>query len=401
MTVLMITLFACDFSTNPDKKKEVNLNLSSIEKDLAQTDNVFTFNLLNKLSEEENGNLFISPLSISMALGMVYNGTEGNTKTEIAQLLGLSEYSEQEVNEYYNKMITLLPKLDSKVKLEIANSIWIREGFSVEKEFIDLNSTYFHAEIDNLDFSKSESVDIINDWVADATNDKIKTIIDDRIPGDVIIYLINALYFKGDWSNKFKKSNTYNEIFHSLSGINKTIEMMFQNEDFKYMENDKLQLIDLPYGDEKFSMTVILPKEDQDINELSNSLTSDQWNTLLNMAYEKEVDLYLPKFELEYKKELSDILKSLGMVAAFDGALSDLSGINAEHNLAISQVMHKTYLKVNEKGSEAAAVTSVSIEVTSMPYNIVMKVDRPFLLAIRELENGTILFIGKITDLGD
>jgi len=397
MTILM----SCDFSTNPDKK-EVDLNLSVVDKELAATDNVFTFNLLNQLSGEEDGNLFISPLSVSMALGMVYNGAEGNTKSEIAQLLGLSGYSEQDVNEYYDKMITLLPKLDDKVKFEIANSIWIREGFTLEKEFVDLNTEYFHAEIGNLDFTKQESVDIINDWVADATNNKIKKIIEDGIPSDVIMYLINALYFKGDWTSKFKKSNTYDETFYCLNGTNKTIDMMFQTEDFQYMENDQLQLIDLAYGDEKFSMTVILPKEGQNINELSKSLTSDQWNALLNMVYEKEVELHLPKFELEYKKELSGILKSLGMTSAFDGSLSDFTGINKTmgQSLAIDQVMHKTYLKVDEEGSEAAAVTSVSIEVTSMPYNTVMKVDQPFLLAIRERKNGTILFIGKISELG-
>ncbi|MBN2280011.1 MAG: serpin family protein [Candidatus Marinimicrobia bacterium] len=402
--LILLTLFtfllACEFSTDPDKK-EVCLNLSGLQKELAATDNVFTFNLFNKLSLEEEGNLFISPLSVSMALGMVYNGAVGDTKTEIAQMLGLSGHSDQEINEYYHKMITLLPKLDDQVKLEIANSIWVREGFSVEPEFLNINIAYFHAEIDNLDFSQTEAAEVINDWVAEATHNKIETIIDE-IPGDVIMYLINALYFKGDWTRKFKKSSTFEDNFYCQSGSTKRIDMMYQKENFNYAENDQFQLIDLPYSNEKFSLTIILPKVGHNLTDLNRSLTVSDWYNYLSNAGKKEVELYLPKFELEYKRELSQILHSMGMKSAFEGMLSDFTGINAEtgRNLVIDEVMHKTYLKIDEEGSEAAAVTSVGMRITSvMPDEIVMKIDRPFLLAIRERENGTILFIGKITDL--
>ncbi len=397
---LIMTLTACDFLTNSNEK-EVFLNLSHLEKELAQADNEFSFNLLQKMAEDETGNLFISPLSVSMAFGMVYNGASGETRDEIAELLGLADHSPQEINDYYHKMIKTLPKLDNKVKFEIANSIWIREGFPVEQKFLDMNQDYFHAEVDNLDFSDSKAIDKINNWVADATNDKIKRIVDE-IPSDVIMYLINALYFKGDWSSKFKKSNTYEDDFHCQDGSVNKVDMMSQTDKFNYWENDKIQVIDLPYGDEKFSMTVLLPKKSENIDNYLQQLSADDWASMLSNMRKREVQLYLPKFELEYKKELTKVLKALGLNAPFDAAVADFTAMSPEYGrqLVIDQVLHKTYLKVNEEGSEAAAVTSVSMRVTSvMPENIVMKVNRPFLLAIRERENGTILFTGRINEL--
>ena len=242
----LMAISACDFSTKPDKK-EVNLNLSIVEKELSQSDNDFTFKLMRKIDEMEDGNLFVSPLSVSFAFGMVYNGAYGNTKTQIADLLSMSDYSAEEINDYYKKMIELLPQLDDKVKFKIANSIWIREGFPVEDQFVNTNKKYFNAEVDYLNFSSSKSVDIINNWVKDATNDKIKSVLD-GIPSDVIMYLINALYFKGDWTNKFKKSNTYDDNFYGKAGESNITKMMVQEDKFNYSENNEIQMIDLPYG---------------------------------------------------------------------------------------------------------------------------------------------------------
>lgn len=190
--------------------------------------------------------------------------------------------------------------------------------------------------------------------------------------------------------------------FHCQDGTVNKIDMMTQKEKFDYWENEEVQLIDLPYGDEKYSMTILLPRESENIDDYLQTLTADDWKAMLSNTRKREVQLYLPKFELEYKKELTQILKALGLAAPFDAARSDFTAMSEEYGrkLVIDQVLHKTYLKVDEEGSEAAAVTSVSMRVTSvMPDNVVMKINRPFLLAIRERENGTILFTGRIYEL--
>jgi len=390
-------LCSCNLCEIDDTINPPPRDLSIAEQKLVSADNVFGLKLFKALHlAKPESNLFISPLSVSMALGMTLNGANGNTYEAMKTTLELNGLSENEINESYKNLIDLLTNLDKEVIFNIANSIWYRNEFSVEQSFIDTNQEYFDAEVQGLDFSNPSSLNIINNWVSEKTNGLIKNILDEQIPDYMVMYLINAIYFKGVWTGEFDKNETKTESFFNYNNTVSNISLMHQDEDFLYAENDQFQSVDLMYGDSLFSMTIILPKENIDINNLVQTIDS---NFIPNHFVSTELNLYLPKFELEYKSSLNDVLKSMGMEIAFNTALADFTRINPDGNLFIDEVLHKTFIKVDEEGTEAAAVTSVGIGLTAMPETIYFRVDRPFVFLIRERHSGTILFIGKVLEL--
>ena len=395
----MIIVSQCGDSATESDQEMRELTVS--EKKLVESDNLFGFKVFRKVAEIETGrNMFISPLSISMALGMTLNGAEGVTEQEMEEVLELSGLTQEEINQSYQSLIRLLSNLDPKVKFEIANSIWTRSGFDVKEPFYQNNRKYFDAEVAEVDFSSNSTVDRINGWVGDKTHGKINQIVTPPINPLTMMILINAIYFKGDWTTQFSKDDTRPQTFYQSNGSTIDCDMMNLEDKFKYMENDDIQAIELPYGDGDFSMAVMLPKENDigtDLDVLIGNLTSEYWGSLGDYYDSVEVDLYLPKFELEFKVVMNDILKTLGMPSAFDPQLSDFSGIADIDDLHISEVLHKTYVKVDEEGTEAAAVTSVTVGTTSLPPDdIIMRVDRPFAFIIKENQSGTILFMGKV-----
>jgi serpin B len=317
------------------------------------------------------------------------------------QLVGLTE---EEINQSYRSLIDLLTTLDPKVVFQIANSIWYRDTFPISQSFIDLNQEYFDAEVTGLDFNNSNAANIINQWVSANTNGRIDSIVDPPIDALTVMILINAIYFKGDWTYKFDTALTANDQFTLPDGSTKQIPMMNQDEGtFPYFENDDFQAVDLAYGDSLFSMTIILPKPGIDLDAMIASLDKATWEGWVNQLYPQEFAvLQMPRFELEYEVKLNDILSTLGMEIAFDPNNANFSrmrdGTIFLDNLYISGVKHKTYVKVDEDGTEAAAVTSVTVGATSVPVNIVMRINRPFIFVIKERFSGTILFIGKVVD---
>ena len=331
-----------------------------------------------------------------MALGMTLNGANGDTYDAMKSTLELSGLTEDEINQSYKDLIDLLTNLDEEVIFNIANSIWHRENFNVEQLFLDTNKEYFDAEVQGLDFSDPAAKEVINNWVDDKTNGLIDKIIDGNIPADVVMYLINAIYFKGVWAGEFDKVDTSDESFNNSDGSTSTVPLMFQKNDFLYAVTDDYQAVDLMYGDSLFSMTVILPNQGVDINNLVETFDI---NDLSNQFYSTEIHLYLPKFELEWKSSLNDVLKAMGMDIAFDSDRADFKRINSDGGLFIDDVLHKTFIKVDEEGIEAAAVTSVSIGVTSMPQTTYFRVDRPFIFMIHDHHTETILFVGKVLEL--
>jgi len=388
-----------DSSTNPDTDNKLGIirDLTSSEIELKESSNQFGLKLFGKIVEtESNENIFISPLSVSMALGMTYNGADSTTLEAMHETLGYGDLTIQEVNESYRSLITLLTELDPKVIFDIANSIWYREGFPVENDFLTTNQTYFDAIVEALDFNRSDAADIINAWVNENTNGKIEEIVAKPIDPLTIMFLINAIYFKGTWTYEFDEENTTDDVFCLPDGSEKECKMMSHKCDHNYFENEQFQAIDLPYGDAGFSMTIILPKPDVNIDSLIAQMNKENWNSWLGSFSEQEVNLFLPKFKLEYEISLNGILSALGMSIAFDPGQADFTKINTNGNLYISEVKHKTFVKVNEEGTEAAAVTSVEIGLTSIGSGITMRINRPFVFAIRENHSGTILFIGKI-----
>jgi len=398
IALMIIVSFQCSKSPSGTDNKTIMRELTALEKQLVDSDNKFGLKLMREIVKLEKGkNVFISPLSISMALGMTLNGADGSTKEAMETTLELQEMTVQEINESYKSLIELLIHLDSEVLFQIANSIWYRQSYTLEPEFLNLNKTYFDAEVEGLDFNNPSSVDIINNWVDENTNGRIKEIIKNIDP-NTVMFLINAIYFKGAWTNPFDKDLTQDDLFTLPDGSQTSCKMMKQEGNFQYFENNDFQAIDLPYGDKNFSMTIFLPHANKDIDELIAQFTQENWNQWINSFSENWLILQLPRFKLKYEFTLNDVLKTLGMGIAFDSGNADFSRMLVERkDLYISTVKHKTFVEVDEEGTEAAAVTIVDIRDTALPPS--MRVDRSFVFVIRENHSQTILFIGKIADI--
>ncbi len=398
ITILLgFTCIACDYFDGENERTPPR-DLTVVEKSLVGSDNAFGVKLFQALSEAEpDSNLFISPLSISMALGMTLNGADGPTYEAMKSTLELQGLSEKDINESYQSLIELLTGLDPEVIFSIANSLWFKQGLPVYDEFVKTNQTYFNAEVDGLDFNSPEAVNTINEWVNHNTNGVIKKILD-YIPPEMVMYLINAIYFKGNWRYEFDEKDTKEGVFYNEDGAEPVLPLMTREITVPIYQAADGAIIDLPYGDSLFSMTIFLPNGN--INNFGKQLTLEKFDQYINHLSSNTFHLTLPKFSLKWEKNLNEILSELGMEIAFDPSKANFSRImplNGHENLFISEVKHKTYIKVDEEGTEAAAVTSVGIGITSAPPNIV--INRPFILAIRENHSGTILFIGKILNL--
>lgn len=395
---LLALTFVMGCSNNPSEPEQ--RSLTTLEKQLVQADNQFGFKLFDAITQRNSdNNVFISPLSISMALGMTLNGANGQTQADMERTLELAGLSTDEINQTYRSLIDLLTQLDPKVIFEIANSIWYRQGMTFESSFLDVNRTYFDAEIESLDFSNPASIDIINNWVKDKTHDKIDKIIDD-IAQDIVMFLINAIYFNGTWTYEFDKEMTHADYFTRIEGNNVPCKMMVQTGEFGYLETNDFQAVDLPYGDGLYSMTIFLPRYDATVDEFLADFNQSNWNTWTRQFKADSVTLELPKFKVEYKITLNEVLSALGMGIAFTSA-ADFTRMYKPGSLAIDYVLHKTYVEVDEEGTEAAAVTVVAIRETSggPQHNYrFMRVDRPFVFVIRENHSGMLLFMGKIVE---
>lgn len=394
-----LLLGSCKNAPTEPTKNEVR-PLTQTEKQLVSSADKFGLNLFKKVNDlERNKNIFISPLSVSLALGMTLNGANASTYDSMKTTLELPNVSQEKINEAYKSLIELLAAIDTKVNFKIANSIFYRDTYTFEKNFIDVNKNYFNALVRGLNFDDPLSVNIINQWVKDNTNGKIEKIVD-SIERDIVMFLINALYFKGTWKYEFDKKNTMDDWFIPSSGTRSPCKMMAQEAEFNYLVNDDFQAIDLPYGDGAFSMTVFLPKQNRDVNSFIANITESNWKNWLSGFTKQKVKLFLPKFKLEYEIEMKDVLTALGMGIAFDPHNANFTKLYSGPERAyISKVKHKTFVDVYEEGTEAAAVTSVGIGATSFGQDIIMRCDRPFVFVIRERNSNSILFIGKIIEL--
>lgn len=398
-TVISAMLFSgCEKNSGTDDtpREPGNLNLTQKTTEIIEADNDFGLTLFNKaLAATEADNVFVSPTSVALALAMTYNGAAGDTKTAMETALHKQGFTTDEINQSYKSLIESLVSIDPKVLLQIANSIWYRQGFNVLPQFLTVNQNFYDAEVSELDFGSPAALGAINGWVDEKTNHKIEKIIEE-IPGDVVMYLINAVYFKGMWKYAFDKKNTFDGPFFTNDDSQVTVPFMQQEAEVAYCQGGNFSMVDLPYGRGNFSMTVLLPNADVEVDDITASLNTDNWNTWLAQGYVRKVKLIVPKFTFSYKNILNDELSAMGMGIAFLPQ-ADFSGINGVGNLNISKVIHKTFVDVNEEGTEAAAVTAVEMELTSVPADPpVFHVDRPFVFAIRETTTGAILFIGLV-----
>lgn len=381
----------------PFERRELPRQLSGEEMQIVDGSGAFGFSLMHKLLERDPGEShFISPLSILMAYGMTMNGAEGDTYAQMQEVFGLDGLSREEINQAARELIDLLVQYDEQVQFNIANSIWYRQGYPVTAEFLETNQTYFDAVIEEVDFNDPETKERINQWVSDKTEGLIEEIIE-TVPPNIVMYLINAIYFNGEWTFPFDPDKTETKDFYRPDGSAVEVEMMRMDdkEEMLFASGEDYTAVNLYYGDAGYAMTLVLPDEATDLDNWLNNMTWDDWQELTSNFSETRLNLEMPKFELEYEVDgFEEILQEMGIVDAFGPA--DFSRITGGPNdLYISESRHKTFISVDEEGTEAAAVTSVAL-VDSAPPEI--RFDRPFFYAIREVESGTILFMGTMTD---
>ena len=395
---LSLATLACSDSSGPGATPIDSLprQLTSAEQKLVAGNNSFAFDLFREINNlQKSKNVFVSPLSASMALGMTANGAAGGTYDAMRSTLRLGPASRTEVNEGYKSLIALLRGLDKSTDFRIANSIWYERTFPFNTPFLTDSKSFFDATVSGLDFTSPAALTAINSWVSESTGNKIPAILETIDPAEVM-FLINAIYFKSAWQSKFDKSQTVDAPFFAYDGTQPTVPLMNQTASLKTASAPSFTAVDLPYGNSAFTMTVVLPNAGVDVNTVAASLNDETWRALDQSFAERKTMLSLPRFKLTWSEVLNEELRALGMGVAFD--LADFTPMSPRgKELVITKVIQKTFVDVNEEGTEAAAVTSVGVGVTSAPPSI--RVDRPFIFVIRERFSGTILFIGKIAKL--
>ena len=394
ISTALFLLPSCE-KADPVQKEPKKIVLNKKAAEILQADRQFAFELFKEV-QSLNGaeNLMISPLSTSYALGMTLNGAVGTTRDAFREVLHFEELSDQEVNESYQDLMAQLVTLDEQVQFSIANSIWYRLGYQVLDDFISINREYFDAAVEELDFSDPGAVDIINGWIEEKTQDKIQDMLD-YIPGDAVMYLINAIYFNATWKYQFDPEETFEDDFFLEAGGLHRCDFMQVEGSFHYTSQEKFTAVELPYGDSAFSMVVLLPKAGVSTADLFEELDAESWDSWLNQTYPANVLIQLPKFKYEFKSLLNDPLTNLGLGIAFTES-ADFSKITPGGGIFISRVIHQTFIDVNEEGTEAAAATIVEMIETSAPQVLQFRADKPFFYVIKENSTGAFLFMGKV-----
>jgi serpin B len=389
---------------NSEKSGESRLTAqtanAAVDSKLVDANTKFGFNLFSEiLKQDSKKNVFVSPTSVAIALSMTYNGASGETQEAMAKALELQGMSLQDINQANETLKASLENADPDVQLSIANSLWAKQGTDFKRDFLQRNQQFYKAKVTELDFAKPDSIGIINNWVKENTHGKIDKIVQ-QIRPDNVLFLINAIYFKGNWTKKFDKSQTTERPFYLTDGTQKQHPLMSQSGKYRYFENDTFQAVSLPYGKERLNLYVFLPKKNTSLDAFQQQLAVENWQQWMNQFRMRQGSIQLPRFKFDYDIQLNNALKALGMESAFNDTQANFSNMTAE-SVKIDEVKHKTFVEVNEEGTEAAAATSVGIAMTSAmrpeePFQMV--VDRPFFCAIRDNQTGTILFMGSIRE---
>jgi len=385
---------------SPVERKDIVL--TRVQQDILENGNKFAIDLFREMCLEMGGdNVFISPLSASLALSAVTNGAQGTTLEDMKGVLGFEPYSLEEMNGFYHHLVPALKEVDNTVSLKIANAVWIEETFPVKTPFIQSLQHYYDASVTNLDFSDPAAPSVINKWCADNTNDMIKKVID-RIDTDSRLIYTNALYFKGKWESPFDKEVSWKGSFTNLSGTTGEVTYMEQTDGFPYTTSQSVAIAEIPYGNKAYSMVIVLPDPGVSVLDVISGLTPEQWNLWTSGLYTSELNLRIPRFKVEFdsKETMIPVLTRMGMGVAFDPFKANFSNIS-DIPLFIALLKQNAIIQVDEEGTEAAAVTTVGFDVTSVGpgHTIPFHVDRPFLYFIKEQSTGTILFAGLMSGL--
>lgn len=398
--LMIMTLFFISCKKNDDNlpTEPVPINLTQDQVTIVGSENSFAFDIFSKVlnSAGPGTNVIISPMSVSYALSMTVNGANSTTRDSIIKALKLNGITPESLNISYRDLTKALLSVDKRVLISIANSVWIRDNFVVKQDFIDILKNYYDAESGSFDINDPAAPDKINNWIDAKTNGLIRNMID-RIKDNTVMFLINAIYFKGKWQSQFDKAKTIDMPFYSAGGSSTDVPMMKQESEFKVYEGTGFVLAEFPYGQGNFVMDVILPVNQEGTNNLPPVITDASFNSWISLMHNMKVDLSFPRFKFGFKAQLKDILTAMGMGIAFtEGA--DFTNISEQYDLLIDDVTHQAFIETNEEGTEAAAATVVTVGVTSMPQILELKLDHPFIYFIRETTSNSILFMGRVAD---
>jgi serine protease inhibitor len=388
-------LISCNSAKVEDPQSPAPAADLRVSAPFAQQTTDFAFNLFRQINTAEgNKNVFVSPLSLHIALGMLLNGADGQTATDIQKTLKLDAQTLSEANATYKSLLVGLPALDRSVTLNIANSVWYRNGFVLEPAYLTVLRDSFGSQITGLDFANPAAKNQINQWASDQTNGKIKTVINEVKP-EHVLFLLNALYFKGNWKTRFDVAKTSDAPFTMADGQKKTVKMMRLDAPMRRAFRPLYSAFELPYSAGNYAMTVLLPAETSNANAVINALTPAAWSQLQQDMTESKTDFGMPRFSFSYEIGLNNVLTQMGMGLAF-GNGANFAKISRSNPLKVDFVKQNTFVAVDETGTEAAAVTSIGVSVTSVQLPVLC--DRPFVVVIHEKTTGTILFVGKISD---
>ena len=386
-------------SALPESESPISKRKLNPDSKLVTANTKFGFKLFSEvLKQDSSKNVFVSPSSVAIALAMTYNGASGSTQEAMAKALELQGMSLDTINSSNAALKTLLENIDPKVQLTVANSLWASQDTSFKPEFIQKTQDFYTAKITNLNFRNADAPNIINKWVQEKTRGKINKMVE-KIDPSQVLFLINAIYFKGSWTNEFDKKQTADYPFQITSTEQKPYPMMSQTGKYKYYENELFQAVSLPYGrDGKVSFYIFLPQQNS-LDAFYQNLNTENWEKWMTQFNKQEGFIRLPRFKIDYDITLNQALTALGMGEAFSNE-ANFSGMGK--NLKISEVKQKTFVEVNEEGTEAAAATSVGIVALSArmpaqePFRMI--VNHPFFCAIRDNQTGSVLFMGSIVE---
>ncbi len=391
----VLFLFPYD-STQPTSVDDTGSTQTGIQ-EVVNANNKFAFDLYSEFNKTKKGNIFYSPYSISAALAMTYEGAKGQTANEMKSVFHFPENNVLRPN--FAAIYNEINKKDKSYKLSTGNALWAQKDYPFLEDYISRVEKYYGGKAINLDFAgeSEKSRQTINNWVEDQTNNKIK----DLIPKGAIsemtrLVLTNAIYFKGEWMEKFDEKDTRDENFRISKNNSVKVPMMRQNDGkFNYAENDKLQILEMPYSGEELSMLILLPKNN-DLTTLENLLSTKKLSEWKKDLEKQDVEVYIPKFKFETKYLMSENLEKMGMPVAFSNS-ADFSGMTMAENFWIDFVIHQAFIKVNEEGTEAAAVTA-SVVGTAEHRTPIFHADHPFIFLIQDKSTGNILFMGRVVD---
>ncbi|MGZ3756208.1 MAG: serpin family protein [Mucilaginibacter sp.] len=372
-----------------------NLVLTAEQQQMVIANNVFNFKLFNTIAAGNTGNanLLLSPFSVSIAMAMTNNGSKGDTYNAINTAMNFTGFTSAQLNPYYNNLITNLPQLDPHTSLQIANSIWYGQSISVVPQFLQTNTNYYNALVQSLDFNNPASVNTINNWVNSQTKGKIPTIVN-QIPSNVVMYLINAIYFKSTWANRFDATQTNKQTFYLADNTQVQTDFMNGKISYNAYSDTTASVFELPYSNNKYSMVIAMPGYGKSVASLAATIDQVKWQQWMSKLSPVTGQISMPKFSFSYDVLLNNALITLGMGNAFTSA-ADFGNISTTEPLQITAVNHKTFIEVDENGTTAAAATSVVIGTTAaLPPTI----NHPFIFAIREMSSGLILFTGIVNN---